>query len=198
MNKHDRSPLTLTEASQLLQELDKQRKQGRITGIAYRNRRERLLSRIMEAPPQPLDKKHRYLTRRQLQLVMPAPAPRPPPLEHGHAALDLYRKKAEKEAMDEFIVHSSEEGDTDDDDISIYQEEEEKEKEFIEPMLEERREPVTTKQQTEETEAQREHREKMAQYESVKISFRPMFPEKRAKVIDIDFVGSLPNNNERK
>jgi hypothetical protein len=219
MEKHDRSPLTLTEASALLQDLDRQRKQGRITGIAYRNRRERLLARITEAAPQPLaprdTKQYRYLTRRQLQAVMPAPAPRPPPLEHGRAALDLYKKQQrrdEREAMDDFIVYSDDdvEGE-DDDDISAYIEDEEDgvnesgaEKEFIEPMMKERSEPVTTTattkladvQDTKETEAQREMREKLAHFESVKVQYRPMFPDKRAKVIDIDFVGpSLCSNN---
>jgi hypothetical protein len=76
-------PLTLEEASQMLQSLDKMFRKHRMTAIVYRNKKEAILSRIVK----PLgdggntnnNKTHRYTTRRQLRTLnnggggLPAP-----------------------------------------------------------------------------------------------------------------------------
>jgi len=110
----ERAPLTLKEATSLLETLEKEKTQGRITGSVYERKRVRILARINEQGPQ---QSHRYVTRRQIKAAMPLPAtPRPPPLDTGRVyqaqqAQKKLAREASKRDLNDFIVNDDDESD---------------------------------------------------------------------------------------
>lgn len=161
MTEPQRSPLTLAEATALLQELDRQRAQRRITGIAYRTGRESVLARIADAGPQ-----RRYVTRRQVRAPV---QPAPPAFDANRARLAQEALDARRdEASDDFVTLEMEESDEAVNEV---------------PQL-----PVETAQE-------REERERAEHFRAVTIVYRPMFPERQPRTLDIDFVGPAPSTS---
>jgi hypothetical protein len=161
------SSLTIQEAAEQLRELDRLLHQRRITGIAHRNRKERLLARIKQPAS------GRYMTRRQLGA----------PLEKNNSQPRHHNPYTEtrllRRDLDDFIVRGGgddddyvddkDDGDDDDDDSAVSDDA--------------RPQPV----ETDERRALEEH------FRSVTVRFnpeyRPMFPPRAPRAVQIDPIG---------
>lgn len=166
----EQPPLTPEEASVQLQELDRMLYRRDITGIVYRNRKEKILGRIAR----PADAPH--LTRRQMRALNPYPQQK-----HYDAMRKLQvqpdRPKPQRQSaqqmrreLADFIVRADdatsaeeEDGDDGDGDIAV------------------------------DANIDAERKELLAHFQSVSVKFdrtgqyQPMFPPKAPKTLHFDF-----------
>ena len=206
--------LTIEEAARQLRELDRLMHQRRITGIAYRNRKEKLLARIKQ-PVQPItgvqlqQQQHRYMTRRQLATLNPPLVAKTsysvnngtqPYIKTSLHHTDPLTDKATRaepaqrqyqptqlmrQELDDFIVVDGE-GESDEWEPSSLDNESAASGEKIEAV----REAPTL--------AENERRELEEHFRSVTVRFnpahRPMFPPKTPRTVQIDFGDSLSDD----
>ncbi len=107
MTTEQTTPLSIEEASAQLRELDQLLYRHKITGIAYRNKKERLLARISKPADGPT---HRYTTRRQVNALNPPQRKTFATTDQRQAQPILTRVPPPQQMRDEmrdFIVYST-------------------------------------------------------------------------------------------